>query len=493
MRRSPPGASRPSLLPLLLLSMVAPAVPAAARTLDAASIREKVLPSGLRVVVRESHAAGLVSIQYWVRAGVFREDEKSAGTAHFIEHLLFKGTETRPQGAIDAEIEDLGGVLEAETDKDWTTFRVAVATPFWTKALAILADTVQHPRFRLEDMEAERRVILNEIAAGRAEPLRVLMNSLYQHAMPDSPYRFPTTGTPEQVIDLKLGPLRDYFRKHYTPANSVLIVVGDVIPDQVFQQATTLFKPATGDGRPQASAPAIEIAGYTDEVRLRGLTTQSAQADFVPLVARGFNRRERAGPRLTADAQPAPSPRRHVLPSPFRSAFYGVAFPAPGVREVPDVYAMDVIVTMLQHGRTGRLPARLEPIVRAVQADYQTLRAPGILTVMAAVAPERLDEVEKAVLAEIGKLRAAPPPGAEVQATQSILAGAYAMDNETFAGQGKALGYYAMIDRWQFASTYLDEIAKVTPAQVHAAALKYLDPDRAVTVILQPAGEEPQS
>jgi zinc protease len=151
---------------------------------------------------------------------------------------------------------------------------------------------------------------------------------------------------------------------------------------------------------------------------------------------------------------------------------------------------MDVVVTLLQHGRTGRLPTLLEQKVRAVEADYQTLRGPGLLTVMAGVAPERLEEVEKAVIEEIGKLRAAPPPAAEVEATKSILAGAYAMDNETFAGQGKALGYYAAIDRWQFASTYLQEINKVTPAQVHAAVRKYLDPERAVTVILQPRGEE---
>jgi zinc protease len=486
MRRRWPTICLPAVLYLLFFTAQPKAV---ASTLDQASIREKVLPSGLRVVVRESHAAGLVSLQYWVRAGIFREDAESAGTAHYIEHLLFKGTRTRPEGQIDAEIEDLGGVLEAETDKDWTTFRVAVATQFWTKALGVLADTVQHPLFRLQDMEAERRVILNEIAAGRAEPLRVLMNSLYQHAMPESPYRFPTTGSPENVMQLKLGPLRDYFRRNYTPANSVLIVVGDVVPDQVFQQAATLFKPGT-DERPQAGigGPAVETAGNEGrEVPLRGRNAQSAKADLVPFGAREFIRRA----NLIADEKPAQDARRHVIPAPFRSAFYGVAFPSPGVKDVPDVYAMDVVVTLLQHGRTGRLPTRLESIVRAVQADYQTLRAPGILTVMAGMGPERLQEVEKAVLEEIGKLRAAPPAAAEVEATKSILAGAYMMDNETFAGQGKALGYYAMIDRWQFASTYLEEIGKVTPAQVHAAAVKYLVPDRAVTVILQP-GEEPR-
>jgi zinc protease len=424
-----------------------PAARAGTATLDPAAIREQVLPNGLRVIVRESHATGLVSLQYWVRAGVFLEDEKSAGTAHFIEHLLFKGTETRPQGAIDAEIEDLGGVLEAETDKDWTTLRATVATAFWTKALAVMADTVQHPRLRMEDMEAERPVILDEIAASSTDPSRVLINRLFQDALPDHPYRFLTTGTPENVRQLKLGPLRDYFHKYYTPANSILVVVGDVTPEAVLQQARTLFPGSTPAAPPMPPS---------------------------------------------AKQLPPKEPRREVLATDFRGGYYAVAFPAPAVRQVPDVYAMDVLVTMLEQGPTGRLPALLRDQARLVKADFQTRRDPGLLTIRVSTTPDRLEQVEKSVLEEIGRLRATPPPSAEVEATKSILTGSYALDNETFASQGNTLGYYAAIDRWQFASSYLENIAKVTPEQVHAIAVKYLVPEQSTTVVLRPRGEGSQ-
>jgi zinc protease len=446
---------RPGALVLLVIGAVClaghlPTACATPGTLDAASIRDQVLPNGLRVVVRESHAAGLVALQYWVRAGVFLEDEKSNGTAHFIEHLLFKGTDTRPQGAIDAEIEDLGGVLEAETDKDWTTLRATVATPFWTKALTVIADTVQHPRLRLEDMEAERSVILDEVAAAGTDPARALTNRLFQDALPHHPYRFLTTGTPENVRQIKLGPLRDYFRKYYTPANSVLIIVGDVTPETALQQARTLF-PGSG-GRP-ADTPA--------PASLPPAAKPSAQTE----------------------------PRRAVVPTDFRGGYFGVAFPAPSVRQVPDIYAMDVLVTMLEQGPTGRLPALLRDQARLVKADFQTRRDPGLLTIRVSTTPDRLEQVEKSVLGEIGRLRAAPPPSAEVEATKSILVGSYALDNETFAGQGSTLGYYAAIDRWQFASSYLENIAKVTPEQVHSVAVKYLVPEQSTTVILRPRGQ----
>jgi zinc protease len=108
--------------------------------------------------------------------------------------------------------------------------------------------------------------------------------------------------------------------------------------------------------------------------------------------------------------------------------------------------------------------------------------------------PQALPRVESTVLSVLRDLAQNGPTDAEVQATKSVLAGSYAADNETFAGQANTLGYYASIDRWQFATGYLPAISRVTPAQVRAAAAKYLDPAHAVTVIMSPAppGSPPQ-
>src|SRR5690349_17827472 len=105
------------MVALLALSLVPLA---AAGTLDAASIQESTLPNGLQVLIKESHAAEVVALQYWVRAGSYTESAETAGTAHFIEHLWFKGTARRPAGNVDQEIEDLGSLLDATTDKDWS-------------------------------------------------------------------------------------------------------------------------------------------------------------------------------------------------------------------------------------------------------------------------------------------------------------------------------------------------------------------------------------
>src|SRR5690349_24367151 len=119
---------RVALLAVLGLILVAWVRPAASGTLDPGSIHETVYPSGLRLVVREAHGADLAAIQVWIRAGGFLEDQTTSGYAHVIEHLVFKGTERRGPGAIDDEIESLGGELTATTEKDWTMYGTTVAS-----------------------------------------------------------------------------------------------------------------------------------------------------------------------------------------------------------------------------------------------------------------------------------------------------------------------------------------------------------------------------
>src|SRR6266567_9563890 len=171
------------LLPLLTLALAAaPRSARAAGTLDPASIHETLFPNGLRLLVKEGHSANLVAIQYWVRTGGFRETSQNEGAAHFIEHLIFKGTDRYPQGGIDAEIEDLGGVLSAVTEKDWVMFGTTVASQYAGKALEVMGDAVRHPKFRPADLESERRVIAEEILAERLDPERVVLAHLFHMA-----------------------------------------------------------------------------------------------------------------------------------------------------------------------------------------------------------------------------------------------------------------------------------------------------------------------
>jgi zinc protease len=428
---------------------------AAPGTLDPASIQEHTLPNGLQVVIKESHAADLVAVQYWVRAGSYLETAQTAGTAHFIEHMWFKGTDRRPAGDIDEEIEDLGGILEADTDKDWSVVRTTVASRFAGKALDVIADVVQHPRFQPTAIESERSIIVDEISSAHSDPIRFLIGRLYAAAFPSHPYRFEVTGTQENVLAFKQPQLKEYFRKKYALSNAILVIDGDVQPEEMLRQVKALF-PTPG---PPAKRPALPPA-------------DSGPGSPAPPLVRG--------------AGGAAAMKRQVLDTQFRAGYYGISYPAPGMEAPQDIYAADVLVTLMEQSPWGRLPAALRDVAVTVRANYQTLRQPGLFSVTVQTSPDKLDRVEQAVQAEIEKLRAAPPTPAELEGSKRILTGMYAVENETFAGQARTLGYYAAIDRWQFASTYLDNIRKVTAQQVQQAAIRYLTADRAVTVLLRP-------
>jgi zinc protease len=435
-----------ALFSLLVLTLVGTARAHAGGTLDPASIRETVFPNGLRLLVKEEHAVNLVAIQYWVRTGGFRESSQTEGVAHFIEHLIFKGTDRYPQGGIDAEIEDLGGVLNAVTEKDWVMFGTTVASQYAGKALEVLGDAVRHPKFRPADLESERRVIAEEIAAQRLEPDRVVTARLFRMAYPHHPYGHDVLGMPAEVSKINRAVVQQFFADQYTPSNATLVIVGDVDAATLAPRVKAEFGVEATPGNPVAQ-------------------------------------------KLPAP-DPPPAAARDTLEGEGREAYFGIGFQAPAVSD-PDVHAMDILVTLLEQGTFGRLPGALSGTASSVKASFETRRQPGMLTVVIGGPPAALAKIEQTVLGILSDLARNGPTDAEVLATKSLLAGSYAVDNETYEGQANSLGYYATIDRWQFAAEYLSHVARVTAAQVRAVAAKYLDTAHAVTVVMRPAGATP--
>jgi zinc protease len=430
---------------VLGLVLLAAALPAAPGTLDPASIRETVLPSGLRLVVKEAHGADLVAVQVWVRAGGFLEDAEHSGYAHVIEHLVFKGSEDRGPGVIDQAVEELGGQLDALTEKDWTMFGTSVASQHAGKVIELMGETVRGARFRLEDLLSERPLIVEEIGLIGASPDRLANALLFAMSFQRHPYQRDARGAPPVVQRVGVDALKAYYQKYYVPANMTVLVVGDVNPATVEKQVRRAFG---GD------SPGSKGAPFT----------------------------------LPAPETACESPRREVVAAPFPTAFVGMSFPAPAVTDQPDVYAMDILVTMLENSPYGRLPEALKGKVGGVQASYTTRRQRGLLTVLVQCDPAAVDGVEKALKAEMKRLVESPPTQAEIDFTRRQLAGKYALENETFAGQANSLGFYAAIDRWQFATTYLDRVGKVTADEVLATAKKYLDVDHGCTLVLRPGG-----
>jgi zinc protease len=405
------------------------------------------LENGLRVIVAERHGARLAAVDLRVRAGTAYETPQNNGVAHVIEHLLFKGTAARPPGDVDAAIESIGGELSANTSKDWAQFATVVPSSRWRTALEVLADVVQNPAFRAEDLKTEKEVILSEMAAADADATRAPFTALATVAFPrDHPYHLPLYGPETNVQNFTRDDLLRFWRAHYTPQNMTLVVVGDVKRADIVGAARALFAWPPGQNAPEPAADLPDPGPLPGIVRAQPLQRDRGLVSLV------------------------------------------LGFRAPSVKAAEDAVAMDVLLQILAVGARGRLNDALvdKDLALAVSADYLTQRAPGVLTLTAIGRPGSEKRLEEALLAEVQRLREAGVTGAEVDAGRRALLAQTLFDEETYAGEANALAFYDAIDTYEFVLLYRQRIAAVGTPDIARVVRTYLTPDRYAVATVAP-------
>ena len=408
------------------------------------TVTEYTLPNGLQVLVAPSNASDLVTMDVWVGAGTRRETAENNGVAHFMEHLIFKGTPTRKPGDIDAAIEDLGGTLNAATSYDWAHFYGTVGSSDAPTALAVLGDALMNSEMRQADIDAEKPVILSEMAREAGSATTRVARAFNALCFPTHPYGRPLLGTSANISDMPRKTVVDFYRTFYAPANATLILAGRITPEE-------------------------------------GLTL--ARKTFGAWPARAVPDDK------TLPESPQPSIRISNLNAPVRRGFLQIGFRAPSVRDKPDVWVMDVLMTLLGQGGNNRLEQDLErkkKLVTAINTSYLTQRDPGTMSVTAEFDPGDFDTVRKAILAETAALRDAPVSPDELAAAKHTLLASYLFDTQTNTGRADALGFYSRIDSYKYDTEYVGHFEAITPDLVQSVARKYLTPDAYTLVTLLP-------
>jgi len=214
------------------------------------------LPNGLRLITAPMPQARSVAISLYVGAGSRYEKREAAGVSHFVEHLCFKGTAKRPTAQLISEaIDGVGGILNAATDREYTVFYAKVARPHLDVALDVLCDLVQTPLFDATELEKERKVVLEELAAVADSPGQQADLLLDELLWPAQPLGWDIAGTKESIEGLTRDVVVDYVRRQYVPNNMVIAVAGNVSEDEV----AALLAPTLGAavaGAPDAWSPA---------------------------------------------------------------------------------------------------------------------------------------------------------------------------------------------------------------------------------------------
>lgn len=416
---------------------------AQADSLPAESIKLKTLPNGLRVLVREAHEAPLVTVDLWVRAGSARETSETNGVAHFMEHLLFRGTAKRGRGEVDRAIEELGATLNATTSRDWMHLYTTVASRYWQNALEVIADAVKNSALRPEDVEREQMIILDELARAADDPIRDANQRLAELLFRNHPYRLPVAATRDSIIRIQREQIVQFYRKYYVPNNASLVIVGDVTEAEAFAAAQKFF----GD----------------------------------------WQKREVTDPEPAAEPPPD-APRRAEFRVRRGLPTVGVAFLAPSVKEVADVCACDLLLALL--GQRDGLLTRLlvgQGVATRVTTEFLTQRYPGIFSIVVEL-PQKGDpaQVEAMVVGALQQLAKTPVSEAELSRAKREILGNYLFSMETTEGQASTLGFYEMIDTYLFATEYEKNVQAVSAEDIRRVVEKYLNPELRVVVYLLP-------
>lgn len=225
------------------------------------ALRVHTLANGLTAVLVEDHAAPVVTLWVWYRVGSRNETPGATGISHWVEHMLFKGTPTRPKGTLTRLVDRLGGRWNAFTGKDYTAYFEVLPAEHLAVATALEADRMANTLFEPGEVESERTVIISEREGSENSPGYLLQEEVDAIAFKAHPYRLPVIGWTQDLRTLSRDDLFSHYRTFYHPNNAIVVAAGDFVPDDALRQIRDAFEPVA----PGPSPPPVRVRESSQE------------------------------------------------------------------------------------------------------------------------------------------------------------------------------------------------------------------------------------
>ena len=410
-------------------------------------VHARVLDNGLRVLVQPVTTAPLVSVWAWYHVGSKDEGPGRTGVSHWVEHMNFKGTARIPRDEMKTVVEKFGGAWNGYTWIDQTAYFETASRDALDRMLFIEAERMASCTYDPDECESERTVIISELQGGENDPEQLLETELTAAAFRAHPYRHPTIGWLTDLRSMTREDLYGHYRSFYAPDNALLVIVGDVDPDDAFRSADREFS-------------AVQPGG--------------AQV-----------------PRVRTVEPPQYGERRVSVERPGTASYLKVAWPAPSVTDA-DFVAMVVADAVLSGAKGLNLwasfrvapPQRRSRLYRAlverglassVSGTILPTEHPFLYTISATVTDgvPPLD-VEDALLEEIERLRAGGLEPGELERARRQLRARLVFENDSVTNIAHQLGYFSTIATLDVLSSLATRIAAVSEEEVQAAVVQRL-------------------
>ena len=425
------------------------AEPAGAIQFPRVSAQRFVLPNGLIVLVQEDHSAPVASVQAWVGTGSIHEGQHiGSGLSHLLEHMLFKGTETRSTNAIAQSVQDEGGYINAYTSFDRTVYWIDVPKAGLHTAVDLLADACMNSTLPADEFVKEQEVIRREFAMVADDPDRVNSQQLFTTAYREHPYRHPVIGHLDIFNALTRDEVMAYYKARYVPNNIFFVVVGDVDTAAVVSQLETFFAPY-----PRRALPPVFLPAEPPQL----------------------------GRRVTHKEFPTELSRSCL------------SWHVPNITH-PDVPALDVLATVLGDGRSSRLYRQVreqKQLAHFISAFSYVPSEPGLFGLDVTTDPDKREAAEAAALEIIAEISRDGVSAPELAKAKRVILSNQMGALVTMRGQASDLGSnWLLTGNLDFSRDYLDAIQRVRPEDIANVARKYLRDDNLTLVTLDPASAE---
>ena len=409
-------------------------------TKETRNIRREVLPNGLTIISEEMEHIRSVSIGIWIRTGSREEDPKWNGISHFIEHMVFKGTENRSAEDIARQVDSIGGNMDAFTAKECICFNIKVLDEHLPIALDVLSDLVLRPVFKPEDIERERGVILEEIKMDEDNPDYLVHEIFTQNFWKNHALGRPILGTKETVKRFAPAPVRKLYSERFVPSNIIVSAAGHLKHEQFVKLVVGHFE-GMKPGKNKFRSPLPKI--------------------MPKIVLRNKKSLEQVQICMGVPSYPIAHEERH---------------------------ASYVLNTLLGGGMSSRLFQNIrerQGLAYAIYSDLNPYRDTGCLSVNAGTSRETAGKVVRSIVAEFHKLKSELVPAEELRRAKDQLKGSLMLSLESSTARMSNLARQEMyFDRFFSMDEMMRKIEKVTSEQLKRISEEFFQPDAIAVTIL---------
>ncbi|MBC7517026.1 MAG: insulinase family protein [Alkalinema sp. FL-bin-369] len=406
------------------------------------------LSNGMTIIA-EQLPVDAVNFNLWLNVGSILESDEINGMAHFLEHMIFKGTQNLKSGEFEARIEARGAVTNAATSQDYTHYYITTAPQDFADLAPLQLDVLLNPTIDADPFDRERHVVLEEIRRSDDNARRRNYQRLSNLGFQTLPYHRPVLGPTSVIETLKPSQMQAFHQKWYHPSAITAVAVGNLPVDQLI---ATVEK-------------SLNQVGW------------SAPTATVGAASRNGNRPRNFAPETVFTT----IERRSYDDPTLQQARLMLVWRVPGLVNLDETYALDIIASLLSQGRTARLVQDLretQGLVSGVGASNMSHQYQGLFTLSANLPTENIDRVERALLGHIKVLQNELVHPKELEKICTQVANHFIFSNETPSDRANLYGYYhALMGDLEPAFSYADRIRAITPQDIQNAAQKYLPTD----------------